>query len=646
MIRRSIVAAAFVAFAGTATANTFTVRHTGSGGPGSLRWAIRRANLRTGPDQILFKPGLKGKVILPTSSLPNVVDGRTKIIGDINGDGAPDIAINGKFAGSGSGLVIEADNCIIAGLAVTNFPRNGIHLNSADNCVIRSCHVGVNLAGTKIARNGWDQIRLDDAHGNTIGGPTKPGRNVIAGGAASPVGYSGIALFSSGNNVIRNSNIGVALDGRTALTAADQSGNGIFLHGSPPAGGTGNRIGGATDRERNVIGGANRGIHLRESSTNTILGNYIGLARNGNTSVPIGDHCIWIRQGSTYNMVGGTDPAHRNFLAGGSGGILFADPETAHNSVLNNYLGVNAAGTKQRALTAGVKIASNALRQQVGDDDAGNTICVEHPSVWATGVLLDSAGSGTYIEGNRIGFRPDATAAEPYKTGVSLSGVWARVFRNRIGNAYSGVLCSNTPEVVVTGNSFHSCDAAVRVWNNGQANLGDRGNSAHRDDGHNAFWPSNTWYIRNEAPHTVKAEGNRFATTDVAVIHQKIWDYADDNSRGVVDIEPTGGILITLSVPSSLTVTGAAAVPTAAGAEIAFSLSAPADVTVTVLNLAGRAVATVARDRKTEAGTQRLVWSRRTAQGTRAPSGKYVVRISACGADGEQRTALCGVTLP
>jgi hypothetical protein len=88
-------------------------------------------------------------------------------------------------------------------------------------------------------------------------------------------------------------------------------------------------------------------------------------------------------------------------------------------------------------------------------------------------------------------------------------------------------------------------------------------------------------------------------------------------------------------------VTGLAATPTpAGGAQITFSLSAPAEVTVDVTNIAGRPVATVARGTKLPRGVQAVVWNGRGAQGPAAPNGTYVVKVVARCDDGSASRAV------
>jgi hypothetical protein len=74
---------------------------------------------------------------------------------------------------------------------------------------------------------------------------------------------------------------------------------------------------------------------------------------------------------------------------------------------------------------------------------------------------------------------------------------------------------------------------------------------------------------------------------------------------------------------------GLAAVPTAAGAQVTFSLAGAANVTAAVLNLAGRPVRTLCAGRACEAGTNTLLWNAQSDAGLRVPNGTYLVRVTA-----------------
>jgi len=91
---------------------------------------------------------------------------------------------------------------------------------------------------------------------------------------------------------------------------------------------------------------------------------------------------------------------------------------------------------------------------------------------------------------------------------------------------------------------------------------------------------------------------------------------------------------------AGLTVSAPAAVAAGAGAEISYTLSADAQVEVAVLNIAGRLVDTVVSDAMQSAGAQRVVWDGMTARGTRAPSGTYLVVVTARADNGLQTQAV------
>ena len=84
---------------------------------------------------------------------------------------------------------------------------------------------------------------------------------------------------------------------------------------------------------------------------------------------------------------------------------------------------------------------------------------------------------------------------------------------------------------------------------------------------------------------------------------------------------------------------------TAAGAAVSFTLRASAAITVEVLNLAGRPVATICADQGCEAGMNTLTWSGASNRGLRVPSGLYLIRVTARDGDGGESSALATLAL-
>jgi hypothetical protein len=261
----------------------------------------------------------------------------------------------------------------------------------------------------------------------------------------------------------------------------------------------------------------------------------------------------------------------------------------------------------------------------------------------SSGAITVQSGNGTLIRHNKIGLLKSGKAF-PSSYGVEVRFCRAYVHDNLVARTYQG-LYVNAPGAYARAfrNVFRNCGKAVVVRIDGRCFLGNLSNASPSDDGGNTFRTSNTWHVWNETTNRVRAEGNKFGTTSRAQIEAKIHDKRDDPNVARVDFDPLAGGIHPTS--AALALTSATAMPTEAGAEVAFALSAAADVTVEVLNIAGRVVATPRRQRAHEAGLQRVIWTRQTLNGTSAPPGRYLVRITAQGGDGEQATALCSLGL-
>lgn len=172
----------------TARAATFTVDSTGdgvdanaadglcadAGGQCTLRAAIQQANAAAGGDVIAFAiPG--PPAIAPTKSLPPVTDVVT-----IDGTTQPGgrVTLDGTGAGDNAGgLVVLKPGCVVRGLAIGNFAKNGILIFGGSNATIDDTFVGLGTDGVSPAPNALNGI--------VVGGS-----NVTI--TASAVGYNGL----------------------------------------------------------------------------------------------------------------------------------------------------------------------------------------------------------------------------------------------------------------------------------------------------------------------------------------------------------------------------------------------------------------------------------------------------------------------
>jgi hypothetical protein len=651
-IRLAVCGLALIAI-GQLQAAVHTVITTSNAGQGSLRWAIKQANGNPGLDYILFDPNLAGKAILPTAALPTITDEQTIIQGDIDGDQRPDIVLNGTLAGATSGLTIAADFCHVDGLCVVRFQQHGIYFTGVSGGGVYNCYVGVNRSGTTIARNGGDQIRLWASDHVTIGRATPPGRNTIAAGSAKPF-RAGISVANSSWNTVTNNTIGIGANGETALTAPHDSGAGVIVSTVrflPRTGGAerpallsaaNNRIG-TNVGERNVFGGMRTGVLVSNANTTTIQGNYFGLGRDGDTRVPIRDYCVHVRSGSRNNSIGGSSVARRNVISGGKYGVVFEGARTADNFVVRNDFGLNGAGTAERPLVYGVLCRNGAEAQTIVRNSFGSM----HPKMWTIGVFLDGAGGGSYVSRNAFGLPPAIKPVTHHYVGVALFDSYAVLTENTFRRSETGIYCYDNPLTCkIIGNRFRACDAAVRLQSGADVNLGNLANNSPSDDGGNGFYASNNWYIRNESASYVKAEGNHFPTSNPLLVNFKIWDKLDDATRGRVDISPMGDVLADTSTEAPLTITSTSAAPTpAGGAEILFTLSSAANVTVNVLNIAGRPVRTLCQVKDCQAGANTLLWNAQSDAGLPVPNGMYLVEVTAKADDGTQGRALAQVAI-
>ena len=233
-------------------ASTLVVTNANDSGPGSLRSAIQHANDPGPRDTITFNiPGAGVHTIRPTTvnglpslNQPVVIDATTQP----GYSGTPLIEISGENAGLVSGLVINAGNTVIRGLAINRFQIHGISVPAGTGNIIEANVIGTNPAGTSALPNAGSGIDIR-AGSHRVGGSTAAARNVISGNQLHGIEISGNT--ANGNQVLGNC-IGTNVAGTAAL------GNtlvGVEIN----QGASNNSIGGSTHRRRQCAGGQRLG---------------------------------------------------------------------------------------------------------------------------------------------------------------------------------------------------------------------------------------------------------------------------------------------------------------------------------------------------------------------------------------------------
>ncbi len=207
--------------------------------------------------------------------------------------------------------------------------------------------------------------------------------------------------------------------------------------------GSENTIGGTTVQSRNVIGGNQlTGVYISGigATNNTLLGNYIGVDATGAAAIA-NDYGINIADASG-TIIGNGTVGGRNIIAGNTNqGILLWNADST--TIQGNYVGTNAAGT-------GDLNGSAQNGAQSGIVVGGST----------TDVLIggNSAGQGNVISGNNwFGIEFWSGTTDSYVQG------------NYIGTDATGL--------VDLGNSI----GGVTMWGSGTGIIVGGGTAAHRN---------------------------------------------------------------------------------------------------------------------------------------------------------------------
>ena len=315
----------------------------------------------------------------------------------------PIIQLNGAPSANANGLVVAAaaNGSVIRGLVINRFDLHGILLNSDGN-LVETCFIGTNPAGSSALGNGGSGIMmLSDSAGNTIGGPggtdisVGGSQNLISGNkghgvamkgagvtgnlvagnfigvnavadvngffTALPNGVNGINInqgannntvgdadlvisfvtFVAGNNGQGINIAGAGTSGNTVVhsTVGSNLGSGIRITGTASS----NIIGGSAEGEANIISGnVGNGVLIQGAGTtsNTVLGNLIGVDQDGLVALGNGGNGVTINQSADGNTIGGTAQFEGNVISANSkNGVNINGAGTSNNTVVGNIIG-------------------------------------------------------------------------------------------------------------------------------------------------------------------------------------------------------------------------------------------------------------------------------------------------------------------
>jgi gliding motility-associated-like protein len=353
-----------------------------------------------------------------------------------SGNGIQNTSVKNSFIGGlnpGDGNFI-AGNGYPAGAALTAGNRaSGISLSVSDNIQIVNNIIGFTKDTITAAGNSdygiWDNNSTNLVITKNYVGNNGQGTLSI-GGEGSGINITGPVTKA----LIKGNVVGVDVKG-------NPKGNyvyGIYLNNS-----TSNvSIGGVNKGDGNIVAGnLKNGIHLNQSTNDTIYGNSIGVDMNGLNKGNKGNG-IKLESASTGNIIGGVLPGQQNTIAANdSNGVFIADAASSMNSIhqnsfyCNTLRGIELKG-KGNANYPAPKI--NFLASTVNK-------------------IVGKATPGSFVEVFSLGAAPCATCSAGFSNMVQ-----GRIYKSTV-QALGDSSWSYTPGVALTSTADVTATASSTV---------------------------------------------------------------------------------------------------------------------------------------------------------------------------------------
>src|SRR5205085_8294785 len=158
------------------------------------------------------------------------------------------------------------------------------------------------------------------------------------------------------------------------------------------------------------------------STNNVVIGNYLGTDVTG--TADLGNTLDGVNfQGAGGNRVGGTTAGERNIISGNDRFGVFCNIGANNNLIEGNYIGLNAAGTAAIAsLGTGVGVQDSGSNT-IGGTAAGAGNVISGWTSTGVGIGGTNATSNNVVQGNFIGTNAAGTAALGNGTGVNINGM-------------------------------------------------------------------------------------------------------------------------------------------------------------------------------------------------------------------------------
>jgi hypothetical protein len=327
------------------------------------------------------------------------------------------IAVQNLFA---AGLDLREANCKVKNLVIGSFNTQGVLIEGtgATGNIVSGCYIGTNATGTSAMPNTFPGVEMiGGANANIIGGTTVAARNIISGNA-----HIGVSIHDSGTttNVVEGNYIGLNATGTAALPNT-YSGVEIFGGATSNTIGSSTSAGGRNIISGNSAQGIT--ITDAGSNSNKVPGNIIGLNAAGTAAIPNQFEGIAIFGAASSNTIGGTTAASPNIISGNVGsGISISGTGTKLNKVQHNLIGTNPAGTAAFPNNVGIGIFGGATSNTIGGSTASTGNVISGNNFQGVTISNTGTKSNTVAD-NFIGTNNAGTAALPNTgAGISIFG--------------------------------------------------------------------------------------------------------------------------------------------------------------------------------------------------------------------------------
>lgn len=385
----------------------------------------------------------------------------------------------GPIAGS-SGIVCSSDSHIIGGQRINEgnvISGNDIHgiLLLGSGNTVQHNHVGLGYDGSTDFPNQFGVTIDNNSVNNFIGGLNgKRTRNVISSNSDANIhvlstmqltivgNYIGldssglsIASFTPAGILINNINAGgIVIGGSSAnsknVISGNQNGIHVDLSGGPTSiignyigtdylgtNGLGNNKGILVDNGAvsTIIGGSNQGnlisghsglgeigVHIQNTDSHFILGNWIGLDATGNTT--LGNETGVFIDNSTSIIIGGDlFGGDANIVSGNTSNGIEVDNGSGDIIIIGNIVGADLTGYNPLGNSGnGIKIGEANPVIIGGTNNSDRNIISGNDGPSAVGIFMESSGGQTSLINNYIGTNIDGTGPLGNHIGIGVAG--------------------------------------------------------------------------------------------------------------------------------------------------------------------------------------------------------------------------------